>query len=165
MAFVFGYGSLMDCGDEPIPCHLDGYRRRWNVAMDNSVDLPGYKYYVDPATGERPPVFVTFLNVEPAAGSVVDGVAFWVSDATLTQLDDRERNYLRRDVTDLVREDFGDRVDAYVARPEARERFESAHRDGRAVISRDYYKKVLDGFATVDEPCCPVVDLRRVDLP
>ncbi len=165
MTLVFAYGSLVDCGDEPIPCHLDGYRRRWNIAMDNSVDLPGYKYYVDPATGERPELFVTFLNIEPAAAGAVSGVAFSVSDAMLTRLDDRERNYVRRDVTDMVRENLGDRVYAFVGRPEARERFERAHRDGRAVVSRDYYERVRSGLDTVNEPCCPVIDLARVELP
>ena len=35
--------------------------------MDNSVDLPGYKHYVDP-DGARPDVKVTFLNLVEAAG-------------------------------------------------------------------------------------------------
>ena len=53
--------------------------------MDNSVDLPGYKYYVTP-DGERPPVFVTFLNL------VEDG----------TRLDLRTRN---TSITEWERED------------------------------------------------------------
>ena len=64
--FVFGYGSLVRRPDG-IPCHLLGHRRAWNVAMDNRRTIPGYKYYVDPETGERPPVRVTFLSLYPAA--------------------------------------------------------------------------------------------------
>ena len=62
--FLFGYGSLLRFPGG-IPCHLLGHRRAWNVAMDNRQTIPGYKYYVDPDTGERPPVHVTFLNIYP----------------------------------------------------------------------------------------------------
>ncbi|MHB8233505.1 MAG: gamma-glutamylcyclotransferase family protein, partial [Solirubrobacteraceae bacterium] len=82
-AYVFGYGSLLpDSADnwakqDRRMCRLRGYRRAWNVAMDNTQDLPGYKYYRDPS-GERPPIFVTFLNLVPAAGRNVNGIVFRV---------------------------------------------------------------------------------------
>ena len=47
--------------------------------MDNRRTIPGYKYYVDPDTGERPPVHVTFLNIYPAAEGRVNGIAFPVT--------------------------------------------------------------------------------------
>ena len=78
--FVFGYGSLVR-RPGGIPCHLLGHRRAWNVAMDNRRTIPGYKYYVDPETGERPPVRVTFLNLYPAAEGQVNGVALFESVA------------------------------------------------------------------------------------
>ncbi len=61
--YVFGYGSLVAEGEG---CHvavLRGYRRVWGVAMDNSVDLPGYKCYRLRADLSRPAVFVAFVDV------------------------------------------------------------------------------------------------------
>jgi cation transport regulator ChaC len=177
VAFVFGYGSLVEEHEEHVQCELEGYRRRWTVAMDNSVDLPGYKYFVDPDTGERPAVFVTFLNIEPDASSAVNGVAFPVRDDALAALDRRERNYVRCDVTSLLREDLGAPVYAFVGRDDATERFANASRQGSAVVSRDYYERVLDGFErrgvaaleafvrSTDPPACPTIALTRVDLP
>src|SRR5581483_4112443 len=67
--YVFGYGSLLTpAGDgiaEFVPRRLRGYRRIWNVAMDNSQAIPGYKQYLDPATGTPPHCFVVFLNIVP----------------------------------------------------------------------------------------------------
>ena len=33
--------------------------------MDNSRDLPGYKYYLDPGTGDRPAGSVAYLDLAP----------------------------------------------------------------------------------------------------
>src|SRR4051794_32580383 len=97
-AFVFGYGSLLDgAGGEP--CVLQGFRRGWTVAMDNRRTLPGYRYFLDAATGERPPVYVAFLDIRPCAGARVNGIVF---PADLAVLDARERNYAREDVTALL---------------------------------------------------------------
>src|SRR5215218_6013856 len=93
--FVFGYGSL--ASDGGTPARLHGYRRAWNVSMDNRVTIPGYKYYLDEA-GERPEVFVTFLNL--VAGDGVDGVVLEVPD--IAALDARERNYARVEVTGSI---------------------------------------------------------------
>src|SRR5919198_5063250 len=110
---VFGYGSLTHGGGTPARLH--GYRRAWNVAMDNRATIPGYKYYVD-AAGRRPEVFVTFLNLVPGDG--VDGVVF---DADRAVLDARERNYRRVDVSDAL--DVPGPVYAYIGLDEAVERF------------------------------------------
>jgi hypothetical protein len=83
-------------------CELAGYRREWSVAMDNGVDLPGYKCFVDPRTGARPDVFVAFLNISPAPGARVNGGLIEVSDDELAAFDRRERNYARVDVSDGV---------------------------------------------------------------
>jgi hypothetical protein len=109
--------------------------------MDNSVDLPGYKYYVD-AEGGRPDVKVTFVNIEPG-GSVV-GVVLDLAEPP----DLRERNYERREVEPGLW--------AYVGTAEARARFD----EGPSVISREYLELVPPG----DPPGVPVWDLRRVDL-
>ena len=151
--FVFGYGSLAPNGGTP--AHLPGYRRAWNVAMDNRVTIPGYKYYVD-AWGERPEVFVTFLNLVPGDG--VDGVLLEAGD--LAQLDARERNYRRVDVSDAI--DVPGPVYAYIGLDEAVARFEAGHREGRAVAQRGYVESVR-GIA--EPPALPVLDLTRIDLP
>jgi hypothetical protein len=125
--------------------------------MDNAIDLPGYKYYVD-ADGARPAVKVTFLNLREADGAV-NGV---VLDVEPEALDLRERNYERREVEpDLW---------AYTGTDEARARYEA----GPSVVSREYLELVRSGFdalgqlrefeRSTDPPAAPVVDLRRIDL-
>jgi gamma-glutamyl AIG2-like cyclotransferase len=131
--------------------------------MDNSKDLPGYKYYVDPASGERPAVFVAFLDLVRDDASTVTGVVFEVDDARLQELDSRERNYERRDVeTDPP---TGGPTYAYVGTPEARERF----RTGPTVVARAYFELVQTGFERLgagptDAPPVPIRDLERVDI-
>ncbi len=168
--FVFGYGSLLRL-DGGIPCHLLGHRRAWNVAMDNRRTIPGYKYYVDPDTGERPPVHVTFLNIYPAAEGRVNGIAFPVTAEALDLLDRRERNYDRIDVTRLLDADLGATVWTYLGSEAARERFAA----GSAVVAQDYFDAVREEFASVggldafdrstDRLTVPLRPLRRVDLP
>src|SRR6476619_422472 len=70
--YVFGYGSLVRAPGGHV-AELIGHERRWGVAMDNTRDLEGYKYYLAP-DGSRPAVFVAFLDVAPAAGASVHGV-------------------------------------------------------------------------------------------
>jgi hypothetical protein len=111
--------------------------------MDNSVDLPGYKYYVDPE-GRRPDVKVTFVNIVEAEGTIHGTVI----EADPGELDARERNYERREVEPGLW--------AYVGTAEARARFE----EGPAVVSREYLALVPGG----EPPGVPIWDLRRVDL-
>ena len=168
--FVFGYGSLLR-RPGGIPCHLLGHRRAWNVAMDNRRTIPGYKYYVDPDTGERPPVHVTFLNIYPAAQGRVNGIAFPITAAALDQLDRRERNYDRIDVTRRLDVELGGTVWTYVGRDDARERFAA----DTAVVSQEYFDAIREAFATVggldafeqstDRLTVPLRRLTRVDLP
>jgi cation transport regulator ChaC len=168
--FVFGYGSLLRRPDG-IPCHLLGHRRAWNVAMDNRRTIPGYKYFVDPDTGERPPVHVTFLSVYPAPEGRVNGIAFPVTADALDQLDRRERNYDRIDVTRLLDADLGGTVWTYRGSEAARKRFAA----GTAVVSQDYFDAIRDSFATAggleafdrstDPLTVPLRRLTRVDVP
>jgi hypothetical protein len=126
--------------------------------MDNTRDLPGYKYYVDPATGERPAVYVAYLDLAPARGSSVTGVVFRPDD--LAALDERERNYQRVEVEIYPHGP----VWTYMGTAAARERFEHEN----VVVSRDYVDAVRDGLARIGastpQPPVPVVALRRVDL-
>ncbi len=77
--YVFGYGSLLGHASaasrtQGHECRLRDHRRVWNVAMDNSVELPAYKHYLDERGESRPAVFVTFLNLAPAPGEAVNGM-------------------------------------------------------------------------------------------
>jgi gamma-glutamylcyclotransferase (GGCT)/AIG2-like uncharacterized protein YtfP len=179
--YVFAYGSLLRdlseaLGERMRPARLRDHRRVWNVAMDNSRSLAGYKYYLSAADSSRPAVFVTFLNLVAAAGRHVSGVLFAVDEDGLAALDERERNYDRRDVTDLLEDPPGGRVWTYIGKPEAERRFALGARDGRAVIDRAYLETVRAGFqliaadaleefdATTDPHACPILDLRRIDL-
>ncbi len=182
--YVFGYGSLLErwrgqdgAGTGPRAAELSRFRRTWNVAMDNQRTIPGYKYYVDATTGERSDWFVTFLNVVPDSESTVNGVLFAVTDELLADLDGRERNYDRIDVSGLVAPAVDGRAWVYSGSAAAVERFERGRRAGRAVIARGYYDRVLNDFAAMgapvlaafkrltDPPPCPVLELRRVDIP
>ena len=168
--FVFGYGSLLR-RDGGIACRLLGHRRAWNVAMDNRRTIPGYKYFVDAETGERPAVRVAFLNVYPAPGGHVNGLAFPVTLEALAELDRRERNYDRIDVTRQLDAELGGTVWTYLGTEAARERFEA----GPAVVAQDYFDAVRDSFATArgleafdrstDPLSVPLRRLTRVDVP
>jgi hypothetical protein len=179
---VFGYGSLSSYGlaAEQAParmCRLHEHRRTWNVAMDNSVDLPGYKHYLNDDGATRPAVFVTFLNVVGAAGTVVNGVLLPVDEEQLRALDRRERNYERVEVGEQLDEPVEGAVWCYFGSAPARERFERGLARGTAIVDRRYRDAVREGFArlgadalaefsaSTDAPGCAVVPLRRIDLP
>ncbi len=174
--YVFGYGSLLAhaAAGAPRTCRLRGHRRAWNVAMDNSVELPDYKHYRD-EHGGRPALFVTFLNVVPAPGHAVNGVLFAVTPEQLAALDRRERNYERVEVGALLDVPVAGTAWTYVGGELARSRFEQGLRAGRAVVDGVYLDAVRAGFellgadalrefdASTDAPGCPVVPLRSVD--
>jgi cation transport regulator ChaC len=169
-AHVFGYGSLLESGTGR-PCRLAGHRRRLGVAMDNRRTIPGYKYFLDAATGERPAVYVAFLDLVPDPGASVRGLAIPVADGQLDALDARERNYRRVDVLEGLDTDLGGPVWAYQGLEEARGRYERAAGEGTAVAARAYIEGVRHGFAALglgfesDPVEIPVMDLTRVDVP
>jgi hypothetical protein len=179
---VFGYGSLTRFGSaarqaSPRICRLRDHRRSWNVAMDNSVDVPGYKHYLSDDGGSRPDVFVTFLNVVATRGTAVNGVLLQVEDEQLAALDRRERNYERIDVGELLDAPVAGRVWCYVGSAAARDRFELGLARGTAIVDQRYRDGVREGFAllggealdefdaSTDAPRCGVAPLRRIDLP
>jgi cation transport regulator ChaC len=185
--FVFGYGSLAAPAGRPLTrertahgfvADLAGVRRTWGVAMDNRRSLPGYKYYTD-AAGRRPEVFVAYLDLvaapdDPAAA--VNGLCLPVDDVVLEQLDRRERNYERVNISDHLAL-AGLRVWAYLGSAAARERLVAGRRAGTAVIDAAYRRAVQAGFAALgarEHAACrrslepdgmPVVELTRHALP
>ena len=173
--FVFGYGSLTALPDavpasrrarpEGFVCDLRGHRRQWGVAMDNRRDLPGYKHYTD-AAGRRPPVFVCFLDIVADRASAVNGLCVPVDAGHLAVLDDRERNYERREVSALV-DAGGARVWTYVGRREARLRMRWAVGARRAVIDGPTSTPVAAGLQALgaDEYEAGVASLSPGRLP
>lgn len=181
--FVFGFGSL--AGQAKHPGHatpdrpsgpltrLPGFRRTWGVAMDNTVDLPGYKFYRD-ADGERPAVMVAFLDIAPEVGNAVEGVCQPVTARELEALDARERNYVRIDVTAALVDQPPGRHWLYLGSPQGRERARLGRSQGRLVVPRDYYHQVRRAFdqlgrlpaflESTDDPGSALRELTRVDL-
>lgn len=156
---VFAYGSLVGTRSHPSrPARVRGVRRTWGVAMDNRVELPGYKVYEDPATGERPAVFVAFLDLADDPSSTVQGVVLDVDPAGLGAFDDRERNY------DRVAVETEDGIEAWAYRGSAagRARLDEGLRTGTAVVDAAYLEAVAE--LPCDPVPCPVRTLRRVDL-
>jgi hypothetical protein len=177
---IFGYASLV-AAPGARPARLDGHRRVWGVAMDNSVAVPGYKVYEMP-DGTRPAAAVAFLDLEPAAGARIDGALLAVDDDGLERLDTRERQYERVDVGALVEVDGGAPIDGavwtYVGRAPGRARV-AAGRAGTAevVVQRAYVDLVAAAFARLGPaalagyeattelpPPFPVLELARIDL-
>ncbi len=174
--YVFGYGSLSTEAPAVDVATLEGFIRTWDVAMDNRVDIPGYKYYLDPVTGERPDVHVTFLNLTAQATAGCVGFLLPVDAVSLAELDHRERNYDRIEVTDLISAEvpITTPVYTYLGTAAARRRYASAVAAGSAVVAHAYRAQVEDRFAAAGlleryrsstrPPECPVRELTRVDL-
>jgi hypothetical protein len=178
---VFGYASLvLDAGAEAIRAVLPGYRPVWGVATDNRRAIPGYKMYLRRSDGVRPAVYVAFLDLEPDPGGEIEGIVRPVSKEKLDELDRRERNYDRIEVTREIVSD-GAPVEgpvwAYRGSRAGRERLRRGRAEGCAVVSRDYAEKVVAGFRLLGEEDygrhlvstgldgLPVWDLERLDLP
>jgi gamma-glutamylcyclotransferase (GGCT)/AIG2-like uncharacterized protein YtfP len=129
--------------------------------MDNTRDLPGYKYYVDPETGERPAIYVVYLDLAPEPAASVKGVVFPVDATALEALDLRERNYERHEIA--IDPAPAGRIWAYFGSADARDRFERGKVSGTAVVDRAYYERVK-GPAS-EPPPVPIRTLTRIDTP
>jgi cation transport regulator ChaC len=167
--FVFGYGALVALArptrtfaEEGFVTDLRDFRRCWGVAMNNRVTVPGYKYYLD-EDGRRPDLYVSFLDVKRAPGESVNGVCLPVTPERLHDLDRRERNYVRRDVTKHV--DVPPqrvRVWTYVGSGAGRRRLAAGRAGGRAAVDRGYLEAVTQAFKALGpleyERCAPSLD-------
>jgi hypothetical protein len=170
--YVFGYASLV-LENNGVLETLPGHRRVWGVATDNVRLIPGYKMYLDRSDGSRPEVYVAFVDVEPDPSSSVTGLVRPVTEPELAQLDQRERNYDRVDVTELIGSDFGGPVWTYRGSTAGRARLRRGRAEGRAVVSQAYLEKVHAGLQPLGggeyerflaESDLPVRNLDRVDL-
>jgi hypothetical protein len=173
---VFGYASLV-AAPTVARAVLRGHRRIWGVAMDNAIEIPGYKVYALP-DGTRPPLAVAFLDLVAADGAEIDGALLAVDAAGLAALDARERQYQRIAVTGLVDPAPAGPVWTYVGRAPGRARV-AAGRAGTAPITiQRSYIELVDGAvaalgddalaryrASTEPPPFPVLELTRIDLP
>ena len=145
---------------------------RWTTRRD----LPGYKYYRLEADGSRPPIFVAFLDIAPDPGATRRRHLHARRRGDLAELDERERNYDRVDVTDLVDEPRG-RVWAYRGSAAGQARLHEGLTRGRAAVSRDYLDGVLAALAVFApgeadamarspaDAGLDVLDLERIEIP
>jgi len=144
--------------------------------MDNRIDIPGYKYYVDPISGDRPRVHVAFLDVEPGHDDQVNGVCLPVTSDQLKELDRREQQYDRIDVGAHFPMLAGP-VWMYIGSDQGRRRRRAGDRNGTTVVSREYWERVRHGFDMLGDgerlayeastsPCgCRLLELSRRALP
>jgi hypothetical protein len=164
--YVFGYASLVAV-PEPgaiVGC-LQGYRRRWGVAMNNWEGGEGVKHWLDRTTGERPRVRVAYLDVYEHAGAAVNGLALPVDADRLAALDAREVNYERIDVSAAFEPATPRRVYAYVGHDAARERCRQGEVDGNIFVSRDYFASVRRAFANLTPQALTEFDRTTDPLP
>lgn len=183
--WLFAYGSLVggqagsltrSSSEDGFVADLAGFRRTWGVAMDNRRDIAGYKYYVDPTSGDRPHVFVAFLDLEPSPDTATNGLVLPVTPGVLTRLDRRELQYQRIDVSGRFPSLTGP-VWVYVGSAAGRARRRAGDRRGATVVVRAYEAAVRRGFAALGageqaafeastSPCtCPRIELVRRDIP
>ena len=188
--FVFGYGSLVNIKNleqylkrklqpdsDYVICQLNNWQRCWNVAMNNSIDLPDYKYYRDTDTGNRIDAFVTFLNIRPKPNQSISGILFRVSDAELNSLDSRERNYQRINITKQLNIRIQGNAWTYIGLTAAEQRYQKGLAQNKAVIARTYFDSIEDAYlalsnkeyadyvTSTDKPAVSIMNLEvcRVD--
>ena len=128
-------------------------------------------------SGERLDGYIAVVNIRPAPGQAVNGIAFRVSEAELAALDRRERNYDRIEVTNRLDVTLDTRVWTYRGKLAAEARFAEGVASGTAVINSAYHTLVhlafeshgpdflADYLATTDPPEIPLRPLQRVPTP
>jgi len=160
VAYVFGYGSLVAMGDEltlegrawaPVPGRLRDYRRCWGAAMNNWEAGPKQKHFLDPGSGEQPRIRVAYLDIEEEPDRTVNGLAVPVDRPQLAEIDRREMNYLRIDVSAAFEPALPQPVFAYRATKEARERCRRHQPDAKVFVSSEYLAAVRRAFAELGD--------------
>ena len=122
---VVGYGSLMS--RESVGktlgraydgvfgrCHVQGWRRSWDVAMPNAA------FYFTAGDRSIYPAKIAYLNVRPSPGTLMNAVLFVVDAGELEAMHEREWIYEPRIVTGSLRDigvEGGDAV-MYVGAPD-----------------------------------------------
>lgn len=156
--YVFGYGSLVELA-QPLavgerlfpatPGHLRGFRRRWGVAMNNWEAGEGEKHFVDPSSGLKPAVAVAYLDIEEAPGEAINGLAIPADATRLAELDAREVNYERVEVSAAFEPPIAHTVFVYRGTAAGRERRRIAADGGEICVSRQYVERVERAFVAL----------------
>lgn len=175
--YVFGYASLVALEDAgAVAGRLRGYRRTWGAAMNNWEGGDAAKHWIDRETGERPHIRVAYLDLREQEGSAVNGVALPVDVDRLEEIDEREINYRRVDITaDFEGPALGP-LYTYLGLDAARERCRLGAIEDNVFVSRDYVAGVrcaferlapgaLDEFDSTTDPCLFSERALRVVLP
>lgn len=127
MAYVFGYGSLVNCNTHGYraisTCRLAGWRRQWCHWID------------------RPDRRAVSLTIVPMRGGFVDGIIALPATEQWGELDEREAGYSRVSVRDAIGECKP--VTAGVVTYQSQ-----SHKEGSAdyPIFQSYLDTVLEGF-------------------
>lgn len=154
--YVFGYGSLVELVEPlvedgrvfpPVPGRLHGFRRFWGAAMNNWEATDAEKHFVDPDSGLKPRVKVAYLDIEQEAGSTINGLAIPVDAARLAELDLREVNYARVEVSTAFTPTIAHRVFVYRGTDAARVRGSRSTPDEPIHVSRQYVSRIKSAFA------------------
>jgi hypothetical protein len=165
-AWVFGYASLVALDDvDALPGRLHGYRRFWGVAMNNWEGGESAKHWLDGETGERPRIRVAYLDLYEQEGSAVNGLALPVDADRLAELDAREVNYARIDVSSAFEGDVAGRVFTYIGLDAARERCRQGAADGNIFVSSHYSAAVRRAFSSLSPDALAVFNRTTDPLP
>jgi len=164
--YIFGYGSLVDIEqlakylgkknkfkkDELYICKLKGYKRIWNVSMDNSQTIANYKYYIEKIENkiQRPNYFVTFLNIEIDQSSEIVGVLFFVDKIMLEKLKNRERNYNLIEITNNIDINIPDKSFVFIAKESGIKRYKEGIKQKLAVIPKEYYNFIENSYEKLE---------------
>jgi len=158
-----------DVDDRFGPARLAGWRRVWNVGSDEESHPERVVY----RAGERFHGVMVVLGIEPTASArPCDGAVFPATRYDLANLDIRERNYDRVDVTHEVswpNKPADCEVHTYVPKPTAINRIGRAEGVRPVVVRRGYFTLVEEAFTeagqldsyreTTPAPPYPIVDL------
>lgn len=159
--WVFGYGSLVHRasiqatiertlapGDGPLPTRLHDFRLAWNCASPTGI-RPDYRFSTE--DGREWHGHLAWLGIEAAPGALIPGAVWRVTADDLARLDERERGYLRLDVTPLIEcpgLPDGDRVVTYLPRPRATENAERQRGVVKPAVVMQRYLALLDAAFT-----------------
>jgi cation transport regulator ChaC len=156
--YVFGYGSLVEL-KEPlvtegrvfpaVPGRLYGFWRFWGAAMNNWEATDAEKHFVDPESGLKPRIKVAYLDIADREGSTVNGLAIPVDATRLAELDRREVNYSRIEVSSAFVPTISDRIFAYMGTDAARDRSRFETADAAVHVSRQYVSRVKRAFSAL----------------
>lgn len=173
LAYVFGYASLVADARplivdgrtlDPVPGRLQGFRRLWGAAMNNWETVAGEKHFVDPGGGGKPRIKVAYLDLEPAPGASVNGLAIPVDGERLAELDRREVNYERVDVSSSFQPPLPVPVLTYMGTAAARARCRPEP-GAEVCVSRDYARRVRGGFTALGPEQLAEYERTTVPLP